>query len=582
VTGGGQYTQTQAALALGGLDVTKFRNHDAWVRLMMAVHHATNGDARQEWVEWSTSDPEYADQAEIIGRRWDSLHAAKPGGITFRTFNAILAEHGAANLQAAPDIPEDEFPPLDPEDEARLEAAMPIMRLANVKPDTMDSRFKLVNLNGKMRVLYWGKSPFDPKVRLAQFWSPTELKTALANKVAIQKRKKTDEHGNEKTETVATPLAKWWLSKRDRMIYDGVELVPEQDSHADSINLWRGFGVKEDAAHDWTLLREHVRDVIASGDEKSFDYIMRWMAWAVQNPTKPGEVALILKSAAHGTGKGILLRALRKLFGVHGMQISKTGLLTGRFNAHLAMCCLLFVDEMTLGDNKETATLNSTLTEDVLTIEPKGVDAFMLPNHVKVVAASNQEHVVMVANTDRRYAIFEVSDKRVGDQAYFGAIVNQLEAGGYGRMLHDLATMELNGWHPRQDIPNNAEKVAEKVNSVAPELEWLAGYLDSGVLDCQVTGWGGAVVYASDFYDRARKSVAGLRKWSDFRFAELLKEWEVSRRRSNGNSQWVFPPLTEMRAAWCARFPWWPDFDPGASDWQDDADTEELEDMDFG
>jgi hypothetical protein len=275
----------------------------------------------------------------------------------------------------------------------------------------------------------------------------------------------------------------------------------------------------------------------------------------------------------------VLLRALRKLFGVHGMQISKTGLLTGRFNAHLAMTCLLFVDEMTIGDNKETATLNSTLTEDVIPIEPKGVDAFMMPNHVKVVAASNQDHVVFIAGTDRRFAIFDVSDKHAQDIPYFDAIARQLEAGGYGRMLYDLLRMDLGNWHPRQGIPETPDKNREKQASAAPELQWLAGYLDSGVLDFQVERRGGAVVYASQFYEQARRSVLGLRPWSDNRFAEFLKSWGVVRRRSH-TSHWEFPLLADMREVWRKKFPWWPPFDQTATAWQD-ADAEDIEE-DFG
>ena len=38
---------------------------------MMAAHAA--GIAQDAFIEWSTSDPEYADDAEIISRRWESL-----------------------------------------------------------------------------------------------------------------------------------------------------------------------------------------------------------------------------------------------------------------------------------------------------------------------------------------------------------------------------------------------------------------------------------------------------------------------------------------------------------------------------
>ena len=106
LTGGGTYNPEQLANALARIDVEKYRKH-SWFATHVLGHHATAGDGREEWIEWSTSDPNYADQGEMIGRRWDSLHKEKPGGITVRTLNKALADAGATDAQAAPDAGED-------------------------------------------------------------------------------------------------------------------------------------------------------------------------------------------------------------------------------------------------------------------------------------------------------------------------------------------------------------------------------------------------------------------------------------------------------------------------------------------
>jgi hypothetical protein len=461
-----------------------------------------------------------------------------------------------------------------------------VVKLNNINQYNIHQHFRMVNLNGKMRVVWWARSALDPKVRVPQFWSVREFKTALANKYYLRTIKRTDRAGEEKIETIEIPLADWWLKTKKRYTHDGVVLQTEMDSDSpDAINLWRGYGVEENPTGDWGLLFDHLRQVIANGKQDRFDYIIRWIAWALQNPDKPCEVALILKSATHGTGKGMLLRAIRKLFGAHAMQISKGGLLTGRFNAHLAMTCFLFVDEMTLANDKESATLNSTLTEDAIPIEPKGVDAYMMPNHVKVAAASNQEHVVLVAGSDRRFMVFEVSDKRARDGAYFKAINDQLENGGYGRMLHDLLQLDLNGWHPRNTDGCVDDKNPEKVRSAPPEIEWLAGYLDHGVLDCTVGHRGGSQVHAGEFYEHARRSTRALAGWSNNKFATFLKAWDCTRIRSH-TSIWQFPPLDEMRQTFRAKFSWWPAFDDAIEDWHDgeviEVDEERVVEPDFG
>ena len=74
----GEYDNQQIAAMLGGLEPTDFQAESEWRKLMMAVHYSSNGNAREEFINWSTSDPNYADQAEVIGRRWDSLRTICP------------------------------------------------------------------------------------------------------------------------------------------------------------------------------------------------------------------------------------------------------------------------------------------------------------------------------------------------------------------------------------------------------------------------------------------------------------------------------------------------------------------------
>ncbi len=94
-TGAGEITAEQLAESLEHLDPTDFGEHDAWRELMMACHHATGGAGRQEFIDWSTSDPEFADHEWIVGRRWDSLHADRDDAVTIATLRRRLNEAGA-------------------------------------------------------------------------------------------------------------------------------------------------------------------------------------------------------------------------------------------------------------------------------------------------------------------------------------------------------------------------------------------------------------------------------------------------------------------------------------------------------
>ena len=101
---GGQIDNDQAKAILAALPVRKFRAHDEWLQVMMALHHASGGGAIGEFIAWSTSDPEYSGDDDWIEYRWDTFDASRNDGVTYRTLNYLLRNHGAPNLQIANEV----------------------------------------------------------------------------------------------------------------------------------------------------------------------------------------------------------------------------------------------------------------------------------------------------------------------------------------------------------------------------------------------------------------------------------------------------------------------------------------------
>src|SRR5262249_40013679 len=134
-------------------------------------------------------------------------------------------------------------------------------------------------------------------------------------------------------------LGQWWLTHRRRRQYRGVIFRPAGPPIIKGrLNLWTGWGV-EPKEGDWSLLRRHIREVLADFNEAVYQYIINWIAWSVQNPGQQAEVALVF-IGDRGIGKGTLGKALCKIFGKqHSLHLSSPEHLTGRFNAHLRQCC---------------------------------------------------------------------------------------------------------------------------------------------------------------------------------------------------------------------------------------------------
>lgn len=79
---------------LSSIPVTEFNDNSKWFELMTAVHFATDGQAIDEFIEWSTADPDYANDDSLIRYRWNSLDTSKEVSTTHRTLLFHAEKYG--------------------------------------------------------------------------------------------------------------------------------------------------------------------------------------------------------------------------------------------------------------------------------------------------------------------------------------------------------------------------------------------------------------------------------------------------------------------------------------------------------
>lgn len=365
---------------------------------------------------------------------------------------------------------------------------------------------------------------------------------------------------------VKIPLGKWWLQHPDRRQYAGLTFAPGNPAEVTDgkFNLWRGWGVTPKQG-DWSLMRAHIHWVLACGDDDAADYIIHWLAWAVQHPDQRAEVALVFQGK-RGTGKSTLGNAMCKIFGQHAVHISNARHLVGNFNAHLRDCVFLFGDEAYWpGDKASEGALKRLITEPTLFIEPKGRDPITGPNFLHAMLSSNEDWVVPAGEGERRFYKCIVSETHARDPKWFEPLYAQLENGGYEAMLFDLLNFDLGDWHPRH-LPRDAGLLDQQKLSLSPLDSWWVELLETGTLyGANPKDPGRAVSNKYEttidvgsyerittelgLYDQARNVEPRLRPRSDHMLGNYLREQgcdntkKVMRRRG-----WAFPPLQECRA----------------------------------
>jgi pimeloyl-ACP methyl ester carboxylesterase len=179
-------------------------------------------------------------------------------------------------------------------------------------------------------------------------------------------------------------------------------------------------------------------------DSREFaEYVIRWIAWSIQNPAAPAEVALVL-IGEKGAGKGTLVRCLERIFGAHAFEASMREHVIDKFNGHLQDCVLFIADEAYWGGDKRcVGRLQAMITEPTLSIERKGIDVIQVRNCLHVVMLAEPGWVIPAGRFERRYAALAVSTARRGDREYFRALHNQINNGGAEALFYDLLGMDL-------------------------------------------------------------------------------------------------------------------------------------------
>lgn len=319
----------------------------------------------------------------------------------------------------------------------------------------------VMNFGGKCRVI---QEVLDPVIGRARLTKQTkdDFCNSYCNKFVTVG---TDAKGLD----IRKPVGSWWFGHEQRRQYSHITFAPGGEVPG-AYNLWQGFAVPA-VPGDCDKFLTHIRENICSGVDEHYDYLIRWMARAVQTPATPGYTAVVMRGG-RGTGKSFFAKAFGSLFGRHFLQVSNSQHLVGNFNSHLRDCVVLFGDEaFYAGDKRHESVLKTLITEEMIAIESKGVDIEAQPNYTHLLLASNEHWVVPAGAAERRFFVLEVADKHIQDGAYFQAIADQLKNGGQQALLHHLLTLDLTGWDVRT-VPKTEALDRQKAFSMGVEDAW--------------------------------------------------------------------------------------------------------------
>jgi hypothetical protein len=256
----------------------------------------------------------------------------------------------------------------------------------------------------------------------------------------------------------------------------------------------------------------------------------------------------------------------------------------------------VFADEAyTVADKSAEGRFKALITEPTIALEGKGRDVIIVPNHVKVMIASNEDWVVPAGEMERRFVAQEVANDHAQDPAWFKPLYEQLNAGGLEAMLFDLLNRDLGDWHPRQ-IVRTAALAEQQAKSLSPFDAWWEdllqdGYLPAGDDDGQVISNEYRVRKSDGYftdnskrtwfenrrglYEQARTSSPELKRRTDAAFGRYLRKRGCVSERVCRKRGWQLPPLDQARAEWLTRFPDTVWDQPNVTSWEGERDDDD-------
>lgn len=194
------------------------------------------------------------------------------------------------------------------------------------------------------------------------------------------------------------------------------------------VNRWVPSRLKEGAGSAWPFARMIVSLFPDRPDRRP---LIKWGATLRAIPTTRMEYAILLQSETTGTGKTTLGHIAAQMVGEANVsRPNEADLTEGAFNSHFAAKRLAITNEIYSGHSRQTVNkLKSPITDTKLRVNEKYQAPYEIDNWVHFIFCSNDLISLLIDNTDRRFFVPRMAEKKLPVQ-FWRAFYAWLKSGG--------------------------------------------------------------------------------------------------------------------------------------------------------
>ena len=396
---------------------------------------------------------------------------------------------------------------------------------------------------------------------------------------------------------------KLWNESPGRRSFQGLTFDPSVIGHTTCegepyYNLYKGPEHPYDPDYDMSNceanikpLIDHMFKILCDGNKEEFNYLLKWCANAVQNPSKPNRVAVVLQGA-QGCGKGIFVNKFKDIYGkAYFYQVMDQQSFLGTFAPeNMEQCLTCFVDEAFFpGNMRDVQIIKKLVTEESREIEKKYGSRRSFKNYTNYIFASNSHYVVHNDPQERRFFVIKPNNRYAGvssaaTDAYIQSVLD-VPTADFAQYLYRV---DLTGFNAR-NFPRTEGSKQQKQHTLNPVGTWWDSVLREGYIpnlvdfrlpDRQAVS---TVAMFKTFTDWHKDSKQPGRMTSGMpQFTILFMEFltirgekepicRKMRKKQDGDAKvnmWQFPPLEALKKCFAQHMDvptWFDDDEPGST-----------------
>ena len=286
-----------------------------------------------------------------------------------------------------------------------------------------------------------------------------------------------------------------WIKhpKRSEIPADNLVFDPTQKCDPNThINKFRGLAFPPAEQIDMNAFKNihTMLTHLCNGEPLVVQWLVRWLAYPLQNVGAKMATAVLMHSDVHGSGKSLFFDGVMgEIYGEYSKTFGQQQL-ESQYNDWISETLFGVFEEVLSRSQRysHTGTLKQMITGDKFYVEKKYLSGWIESNHMNCVFLSNEVQPLPVESSDRRFLVIWPEAKLLEELQ--AGVDEELRNGGVAHFYAWLLSLDLQNFGPHTKPPDtDAKKRLIDFGKASWEVfyeEWVTGDLDVPHSSCLV------------------------------------------------------------------------------------------------